>query len=87
VLVGWAGEWSVGVGWDVFIVENVSVILCEFLSGTAMGLLSCCFSMLQNCFGLYLSMSGSCSCRWARCLLQLSLNVLYACLVWSCFFP
>ena len=29
-MVGWAGEWSVGVGWDVFIVKNVSVIFCEF---------------------------------------------------------
>lgn len=29
-MVGWAGKWSVSVWWDVFIVENVSIVLCEF---------------------------------------------------------
>ncbi len=29
-MVGWTGKWSVSVGWDVFIVENVSIVLREF---------------------------------------------------------
>ena len=30
-MVGWAGEWCVGVQWDVFVLENVAVELCKFV--------------------------------------------------------
>jgi hypothetical protein len=55
--------------------------------GTSMGMESFCLSIPQNCLGLYLSISGSLNCNVARYRLQHSLKLVYACLVFACYFP
>jgi hypothetical protein len=55
--------------------KNISLLYSVNLSiSTSIGLVSYCFSMLQNYLGLYFNISGSSNCIFALCLLQLSLN-------------
>ena len=68
--------------WKMFLVNFVNFAMLISTS-----FVSFCLSMFQNSFGLYLRMSGSSIYNRARWCRQLSLNVLYASLVSSFFFP
>ena len=90
VVIWWSSGLVSGVnvsGWMSALWKMSSLNILNFSMFTATGFVSYYLSMLQNCFGLYFRISGSSNWSFALCLLQLSLNVLYAYLVLRSFFP